>query len=390
MGTSESVASPREQTRVRLLGIIREAGATTRAELVKATGFSRSTIGHSVNQLLDSGLIEEAELADKGPGSGRGRPGLVLRPVPSTSHVAAIDFGHRHVTVAIADSLANIVATRRLEVGLDASDKIDRAAVELDLLRQEMSVEDISLITAGVPKPLNRTTGRVLAVKVGDGWGEMAPSHEIERRTGIAAQAENDAVLGAVGEHARGAARGLSDFLYVKVSHGIGSSLFLNGSPYRGTTGIVGNIGHCRLAGHAELCRCGNRGCLEAICSMSAIEMHLAATHPNAPASEVLEQMDETVARVLNGAGRALGRVLTDFCKLLAPEAIILGGSLGSGYPAFVEGVAWSVAEFGSPSAMPPTRVIPALLGSEAEIVGGVTLSAQSMVRGGTTSASAG
>lgn len=377
MNADRPWAAPRDQTRVALLGLIRQARSMTRSELMTATGFSRSTVGHAVNQLIESGLVEEGEFAGKGPGSGRGRPGTTLRPVAAGGHVAAIDFGHRHVTVAVADGAGSEVARRRLDVGIDAIEKLDAATSALETLRIANHIARIHQVVAGIPKPLNHQTGLVQAPKVSDGWSGLSPAAELTHRTGIPTHAENDALLGAIGEHSRGAAREFGDFLYVKVAHGVGSSVFLNGNAYRGVTGIVGNIGHCRLDGHTELCRCGNRGCLEAVCSIGPVWNQLASTHPGADPSAVLAEMDDTAARVLNGAGRALGRVLADFCNLLTPSAVILGGSMGSQYEPFREGVEWAVREFAGPAIATTTEVLQASLGSSAELLGGLTLAAE-------------
>lgn len=370
-------AAPRDQTRMRLLHLIRQSGLATRADLVKKTGFSRSTVGHSVNQLIASGLVQEEGFAGKGPGSGRGRPGLTLRPVISSGFVAAMDFGHRHVNVAIADELGSEIAHERLEVGLEAEEKLNAAVLALETLRIASGIGTVEQIVAGIPKPLNQWTGRVQTRRLGDGWGGLSPAVEIARRTGVPTHAENDAMLGAIGEHATGAAQGFGDFIYVKVAHGIGSSLFLNGGPYRAASGIVGSIAHCRLPGYNEPCRCGNRGCLEAVSSIGPIEAQLASTHPGMEPEEILGAMDDTAARVLNGAGRALGRVLADFCTLLGPSAVILGGSLASKHVPFQEGVSWAIGEFASPSAATTVEVLPAALGARAELLGGLALASQ-------------
>ncbi|WP_137844025.1 ROK family transcriptional regulator [Microbacterium sp. 2FI] len=368
--------APRDQTRVTLLGLIRQRGSATRADLVEATGFSRSTVGNAVARLIEFGLVEEGAFADKGPGSGRGRPGLTLRAVASDVRVAAIDFGARHINVAIGDAFGNEIARERHDVGLDAIEKLDLAASALAALQASTGTSRLERVVAGIPKPVNRLTGLVQAPKVGDGWGGLAPAAEIERRVGVVTHIENDATLGAIGEHARGAARGVDDVLYVKVAHGIGSGLILGGAPYRGANGIVGNIGHCRLPDRTELCRCGHRGCLEAVAAIGAIDAQLAATHPGLDPREVLDELDSTAERILIGAGRVLGKVLADFCNLLAPELVVLGGFIGARYPAFVEGAAWAVDEYAAPAVSTSTRVVAAELGMHAELLGGLVLAA--------------
>lgn len=377
MSTASPAASPRDQTPAKVLDLVRRGQAVTRADLVAATGYSRSTIGHAVGRLLETGLLEETDAVEKGPGSGRGRPGVMLRPVPPAGYVGAIDIGHAHVTAAIADSLGRPIAQERIAVGLAAEEKLDRAAAVMQELRRSHGIGHLALVVAGIPKPVNRLTGLVQAPRVGDGWSGLSPSDELSRRLGTPVHAENDALLGAIGEHQGGAARGHQDFLYVKASHGIGASIFMNDAPYRGGDGIVGSIGHSRLDSHTELCRCGRRGCLEAVCSVGSVRTQLAAIDPSTDSGDALASLNETTERVVNGAGRALGRVLADFCNLLGPSRIVLGGILGVRHPAFVEGVRWAVQEYATPARAEATEVVAAALGEESEIHGALALAAE-------------
>lgn len=100
--------------------------------------------------------------------------------------------------------------------------------------------------------------------------------------------------------------------LYIKASHGIGAGLVIDGKPYTGATGLAGEIGHTHLSGRTELCRCGNRGCLEAVVSVQSLLEQVAHTRPNVdPDSITLNVLDDTIThRILNEAGRTLGGVL--------------------------------------------------------------------------------
>lgn len=116
--------------------------------------------------------------------------------------------------------------------------------------------------------------------------------------------AENDAFLGAYGELRHGAGRGLEEFLYVKVSHGIGACPVINGRPYHGATGIAGEIGHTRLTAESELCRCGQRGCLEAVVSIDTVRQQVAHSHPGARRVRRTSGQGARRARAHVGLGR--------------------------------------------------------------------------------------
>ncbi|MFE2520121.1 ROK family protein [Streptomyces mirabilis] len=133
---------------------------------------------------------------------------------------------------------------------------------------------------------------------------------------------------GGRGEHAFGAARSIDDFLYIKASHGIGAGLALAGRTYHGSSGIAGEIGHTRLEGATNLCRYGNRGCLEIVVSITDVRRQLAhilpaerpadPTPPGGPPS-LADLVTRPAARVITDAGRTLGLVLADLVNCLNP-----------------------------------------------------------------------
>lgn len=350
----------------------------TRAQLVKLTGLPRSTVNHAVTRLLAEGRITEAEAEVKGPGSGSGRPAAMLRAAARQAPVAAIDFGHNHINVALADSLGRPLAEEHmvLDVDLRATEAIDLAVRLLDELRSAQGVDDLAAIVAGVPGPLDIDTGLVRSPTILSSWVGLAPRQELERRLGVPVHVENDAVLGAYGEMHLGAGRRHADFLYIKASHGIGAGLVVGGQPYRGSLGLAGEIGHTPLPGHTEMCRCGNRGCLETVVSVTSLEAQMSHTHPHVePGLLRLGQADDHITRrILDDAGRTLGGILAVLCSLLNPAALIIGGELGASGSAFIEGITTAVHRQAHPATVACLDIVPASLGIRAELMGALQL----------------
>jgi predicted NBD/HSP70 family sugar kinase len=379
--TSAPPVPARQRTRGEVLAHIRAAGALTRGELVELTGLARSTINHAVGQLLADGSVMESQSETKGPGSGSGRPGTKLRPSHRNHFVAGIDFGHSHVHSAVADGSGKIVAEERVELPVDlrALEALDVAASAILRMQKSHSIERIDAVVAGVPGPLDHRTGLVSSPTILSDWVGLAPVKELERRLRTVVHAENDAFLGAYGELRNGAGRGMDDFLYVKVSHGIGACPVIHGRPYHGASGIAGEIGHTQLMAESELCRCGQRGCLEAVVSIDTVRQQVAHSHPGVDLAGVpLTEIDDPMTqRILDEAGRTLGRVLAAMCNLLNPAAIILGGELGTAGPAMTGGVEASIRRYVAPAVSAAARVIPATLGARAELTGALAMAAE-------------
>jgi predicted NBD/HSP70 family sugar kinase len=186
---------------------------------------------------------------------------------------------------------------------------------------------------------------------------------------------DNDANLGALGEVLFGAARGLRNVVYVKVSSGIGAGLVLAGRLYRGSAGKAGELGHVQARPHGAVCRCGNRGCLETVASTPALVDLLRRSHgPGFAFGDLLGLLaagDPGATRVVEDAGHAIGRVLGDLCDLLDPEAIVVGGELAASGEPFLEAMRAEIGDRLLPRAV---DVRPGLLGERAEVLGALAL----------------
>ena len=189
----------------------------------------------------------------------------------------------------------------------------------------------------GLAAPINQGTGELEADGILPGWHGIRPAAEMEARLGLPVQIDNDANLGALGEKAFGAARGVDDLVYIRLSAGIGAGLILGGRPYHGIRGTAGEIGHVVSDPSGPICRCGNRGCLEAVASPVAVAALLERSIGE-PVS--IKRLLELVAaghrgarRAVADAGEAVGRALSMLVNMLNPELVIVGGDLAQAGP---------------------------------------------------------
>ena len=373
-----------QRTPAQLLQTIRDLGGVTRADLSRLTGLSRSAVAHAVAALLAEGLITERAPGGSHAGQ-RGRPAGLLTPSRPPGHVVGIDFGHAHVGVAIADTAGAVLAESRLGADVDhrAGEVLDTSArMTRDLLSQAgVPLGQVVAVVAGIPGPLDPRTRALRPPAILAAWAGRDAGHELASRLGLPVEVANDADLGALGELRYGAGRGRQDFVYVKASHGVGAGLVLGGRIYRGAAGIAGEIGHTSLPDATEWCRCGNRGCLETVVSLGPLR-HRLARIGIPPAADgagwpVIRLQENALAvRVLAEAGRILGRALADLCNCLNPEAVILGGEIGTAGPPLVAGVRESIDRYAQPAAAEAVQVLAAGLGARSEVMGAVALAA--------------
>jgi predicted NBD/HSP70 family sugar kinase len=141
----------------------------------------------------------------------------------------------------------------------------------------------------------------------------------------------------AVGEHWSNW-RNEAFLLFVKIGTGIGSGIVAGGHVHRGADGAAGDIGHIHVPGHDDLvCRCGNRGCLEAFAGGGAMALRLREQGlPTQTSRDVVDQVRAgrpEAVQLIREAGRTVGGVLATCVNMLNPAVIVIGGARGGPRP---------------------------------------------------------
>ena len=149
----------------------------------------------------------------------------------------------------------------------------------------------------------------------------------------------NDADLGALSEHLRGAGVGVDDLVYLSGEVGVGAGVIVGGRKLEGAGGYAGEIGHMPFIPDGKVCHCGARGCWETEIGAPAIALAVGCPADQVGAlGEFLEGVNEATPD-LRIVGRHLGRGLAGAVNLLNPRVIVLGGYLRSLFPLVREDV---------------------------------------------------
>jgi predicted NBD/HSP70 family sugar kinase len=263
-----------------------------------------------------------------------------------------------------------------LDVDAAAKGSLDAAVAMVEEVLDEAGMERSRIIGAGVglPGPIDARTGAVGSSVILPDWVGLQPAEELSRRLDVSVTVDNDANLGALGEVSFGAARGLADVLYVKVSSGIGAGLVLGGRLYHGAVGLAGELGHVHVRDHGAVCRCGSRGCLETVAATEAVLAALRPAHRAElsvrEAIALVRAGDLGAQRVITDAGRAIGRVLADHCNLLNPAAVVVGGDLSAAGRPLLDGIRESVDRYAQPAIAASVAILAGKLGERAEVLG--------------------
>ncbi|MGP6172085.1 ROK family protein [Microbacterium sp. A204] len=254
-----------------ILEAVRRSGeGLSRTELVEATGLSAQTVTNITRRLLDERFIEEAGRTVQGPG----KPRTTLRLNPTSRVSIGVHLDPAIMTFVLLDLTGAVIArvTRRMP----ADDPRRIIAAMADEIEQLIVAEDIdrSVITGigvAAPGPLDAGHGTVVDPPKLHSWHRVPLRDALAETTGLRVILEKDTTAAAVAELWTGDHQPDSSFLLIYLGIGIGAALVIDGDVVRGASGNAGEIGHIIVDPDGPECACGQRGCVEVVCTPQAI-----------------------------------------------------------------------------------------------------------------------
>lgn len=330
----------REYGRRALMSEIRKAGRIPRIELSERTGISRATVTTITAELLQHGLIEEVARDDGSTASRRGRPRVDLKIRGAARLVAGVKISHLKLSLVLLDFEGRQLECieRNLDHSVQSPDAL--ASLITQAVRELAEIaghrlEDVSGVGIGIAGVVDAENGFVYWSPSLDErnveFGQLASQH-----LGLPAFVDNDANLVAFAEYSFGLARGVPDFLVVTIESGVGLGLMIDGELYRGTRGCGAEFGHTKVHLNGALCRCGQRGCLEAYVADYALLREATLTSDvdtSADPGHRIEALlsaarkdDPTARSVVDRAGQYFAMGLANLANIFDPALIILAG----------------------------------------------------------------
>jgi predicted NBD/HSP70 family sugar kinase len=301
----------------------------TQVELAGLTGLSPATVSNIVKELSSAGVLHTT------PSTRSGRRAQNVTLAHALGLVVGVHFSTRHMRIALSDVAATVVAENHMPLAKDhrADNELDRVMLLLaDMLESvDSEMSDVLAVGIALPAPYDRITGTIARSGLMRGWDGVEVADVMERRLGRPVYVDNAANLAALGELRLGAARGKQNAVYIDVGDGIGAGLILGGRIYSGHSGIAGELGHTIIREDGPLCRCGNRGCLEAIAGGPAILEPLRSARSGLKLQDVIIHAmsgDSACIRAIAKAGEAIGIATANLCNVLDPERVVVGGEL--------------------------------------------------------------
>lgn len=343
----EAPAGGRESGKQAVFSAIRKFAPVARIDIANETGLSPATVTSITADLIAKGLLEEVPAAPNQTNTKRGRPRVNLQLRGAAHLLAGIKLSGKSTTVVIVD----FVGRRIAEHSIPTPAEVQTAEQTCDFLAETLkqaaviagfTIKDLSGVGIGLPGIIDAPAGIIR-------WSPTISKRDVPLRSmlqntlGIRVFLENDANLVTLAEQQFGFGKNARNFIVITIEQGVGMGIVIDGKLMRGTHGNGAELGHTKVQLDGALCRCGQRGCLEAYVGDYALLREassiLSQTLPNNPdnrESSTEMQMQHLVDAAHDGnqvalsifrrAGRMFAMGLANVINIFAPELIILSG----------------------------------------------------------------
>ncbi len=352
-----------------LLSLLHESNLS-RVQLAQKTNLSNTTITNLIAELMGDGIVSEVDELAPEPGELRpvGRPRTSIRLEPNSRFVVGVHIGVGLFRVGVSNIYNEMLYNQVVyfDVDLPAEQVLPQIAATLEAVISASGVERGKILGIGIGASglVDFQTGvNLLAPNLN--WYEVPLRDYTQQALGLPVVVDNNVRTMAIGETYFGAGRDVDSLAFVYGRTGVGAGLIFKGQVFRGSTKGAGEIGHTTiLLRGGELCRCGNRGCLETLISEEAILRQadqIARLYPQGILARTISEEndispiervfragragDETVRAMLEERAFYLGVALTGVVNLFNPELILLGGIFSRGQDFFLAPVIQTVSQ---------------------------------------------
>ncbi|MCM0677019.1 ROK family protein [Micromonospora phytophila] len=380
MRTGPSQDEIRRQNLGALLRYVHVHGATSRAELTTTLGLNRSTIGALTADLAGAGLVSEGTPKETGRA---GRPSLVVRPESARVYAYAYSIGVDRLRAARVGLGGAVLDRRELDRprGLTAAEAVPLLAGAVKEMQQAVPADAICVGAGVAVCGMVRRNDGLVRLGPTTGWVDEPIGAAIGAELGVdvAVTVGNVADVAAFAEHARGAAAGCDNVVYLYGDVGVGAGIIAGGRRLTGHGGYGGEVGHMVVVRDGAPCECGSRGCWET--EIGEHGLLRAAGRSDARGRDALlavfdaaDRGDARAQTAVRQAGDWLGFGVANLVNIFNPEMVIFGGTMRDLYLAAAAQVRSRLNSMALPACLEHVRLRTPKLGEDAALIGAAEL----------------
>jgi predicted NBD/HSP70 family sugar kinase len=327
-GTTQQSSAPYNRRIV--LDVIRRQGRISRREIVDLVSLSPQTVANITNDLQTIGLIVARRL--KGAKS-RGQPPIAFELNPNAGNSIGISLEPGRVSAGLVNLVGEILERREVDIDTHDQRRVLATVMALigELRRRPAAAERLWGIGVALPGPLVKTDISFIGPTTLEGWSDLSVLDELRDASRLQVFYSVDSVAAALGETLFGVARALDNFFYMHFGVGLGGTLVVNRSAYRGANGNATEIGHIPAVPGGKPCYCGNSGCLERYLSVQSLAEALGVSEAHDRDRLIVAALERNADPALQAwCLEAADRLRDAVCvieNMLDPLTIVIGGS---------------------------------------------------------------
>lgn len=300
--------------------------------------------------------------------------------------VLSLDFGGTQIRTAVALGDGQLLGRRASGTPQTAAEIVDTCVAQLEeTLAAAGADAKPAELAISAPGPLDPYRGILLTPpNLHRSLWDFPFAQVVGDRVGLPAVMAVDTQVAALAEGAFGAGRGVSDYLYMTVSTGIGGGIVSDGKLLRGADGMAGEVGHLTVDMNGPLCGCGMPGHLEALASGTGIARRARDAGLVGPggrgidARQVADLEDAGVpiaAAIMDNARQAFAAAVVSIVDVLNPSLIIVGGGIAIGQGnRLLDPARRALSQSGYGRQAASVELVPAQLGDDVGLVGALLL----------------
>jgi len=330
----------KNSSRAAILDAIRRAKRIARIDLAHATDISPATVTTITADMIKQGLIEEVS-PEEGKGQARrGRPRVDLKLRADAFLVAGIKVAEATISVVLVNFESTVVHEHKYQrdqviTSVEGFVTQIQKALKATLSGAPQSFANLAAIGIGIAGMVDAKRGFLHWSPFIDKQN-LALAELLNDALELPVFIDNDANLVAMAEQYHGDAQHIENFIVVTIESGVGMGIVINNQIYRGTRGCGAEFGHTKVQLDGALCRCGQRGCLEAYVADYALLREASLNTAPFQSQTTEQRLQDLLASARNGepiaesivnrSSRIFAMGLSNLVNLFDPELIILSG----------------------------------------------------------------
>ncbi len=302
-----------------------------------------------------------------------------------TGLYAGIDLGGTFIKFGLIDEAGRVIYKSSVPTPKGRRAILEEFVLVSELLRRMAEERRTRLRAVGVGSPgiVSVTTGKIIGRSPNiPGWQGAEVAKTLSRATGLRVIVDNDANTMAAAEHRYGSGRGFDSGLYITVGTGIGSGIVLDDRIWRGARFAGAELGHTIIQKDGKLCKCGKRGCVEALAATGAFIEYYGRKIPEQVGIKYIfdraKEGDLKARRAILAAADFLSCGIGSALELLNPEVVVIGGGISAGGALYLQAVRQGIKKYATAACRKKITIRAAKLGNDAGLIGAAMLTRNS------------